>query len=198
MGWGVEGAVINLGWSANQEPDLAGYRLYYSPSSFQQGNVWTTLSQIKTDPSFIQLQLTGPQTLQVLVPNLSSGNTYYFRLSAYNTQGSESGLNVDAQGQDTEVSGAPSGDTTVDAGMFSPGNQDGINDGMQFPLGTTEVSVRDTRGILVWRAEDPSGSQLLTWFGDQQGGRRLPSGLYLAEIKDGNGKITYHKVVVVR
>ena len=64
---------INLGWNANTEPDIAGYRVYSRTvlGNYGQG----------TDVGNVTA---------TTVPNLTLGNIYYFRVTAYDTVGLES------------------------------------------------------------------------------------------------------------
>ena len=64
---------VGLTWDPNSENDLAGYLVYYGTAS---GNYSET--QPATTPS-------------ATVTNLNSGTTYYFAVTAYNTNGLESG-----------------------------------------------------------------------------------------------------------
>ncbi len=65
---------VNLGWNANTEPDLWGYKLYYGTSP----SVYTTVLNLGNRLSY---QVTG----------LSNGVIYYFALTAYDTSSNESG-----------------------------------------------------------------------------------------------------------
>jgi Fibronectin type III domain len=65
---------VRLAWDANSEPDIGGYRLYYGPESGNYANMRDVLSS--------HLTLT----------DLSDGTTYYFAVSAYNTDGIEGAL----------------------------------------------------------------------------------------------------------
>ena len=67
-------AQVTLAWDANTEPDLARYLLHYGTAS-------TTYSQ------HIDVGL----NLSYTVTNLNEGTTYYFALTAENTQGASSG-----------------------------------------------------------------------------------------------------------
>jgi hypothetical protein len=64
---------VTLAWDANPEPNIAHYKLSYGMSSGVYG---TDLNA-------------GPNT-QVLVPNLVTGTTYYFVVSAIDTNGAQS------------------------------------------------------------------------------------------------------------
>lgn len=69
----AQSASVTLAWNANSEPNIAGYRLYYGTASH------TYTQQIDVGNS-----TTGT------VSNLSSGTTYFFAITAYNTAGVES------------------------------------------------------------------------------------------------------------
>ncbi|MBI5137304.1 MAG: fibronectin type III domain-containing protein [Nitrospirae bacterium] len=64
---------VTLGWTANNEPDLAGYRIHYGPASGSYANV-LDVGNVTT------AQVTG---LTVLA-------TYYFSVTAYDQSGNES------------------------------------------------------------------------------------------------------------
>lgn len=68
------GATFTLAWDPNSEPDLAGYKLYYGTSS----------------GSYQQSINVGNLT-QYSLSNLQDGVTYYFAVTAYDTEGNESG-----------------------------------------------------------------------------------------------------------
>lgn len=66
---------VTLQWDPNTEPDLAGYKVYSSTLSGLYGDPIATLP-----PSVTTYQSTG----------LVKGVTYFFVVSAYNSQGIES------------------------------------------------------------------------------------------------------------
>jgi len=70
---GVHSAQVTLAWDPNQENDLAGYRLHYGSAS---GNY----SQVIDVGNDNQHQVSG----------LAAGATYYFAVTAYDSQGLES------------------------------------------------------------------------------------------------------------
>jgi hypothetical protein len=69
----ADAASVTLAWDRNSDPNIAGYRVYYGPTSGAY-------------PSVIDA---GNATQQV-VNNLQNGITYYFAATAYNTAGVES------------------------------------------------------------------------------------------------------------
>ena len=71
--WDVNAEQVTLAWDANTEANLAGYRIHLG-TAVQAYN--TTID-------------VGNQT-RFTVTNLSRGTTYFFSVTAYNTQGQES------------------------------------------------------------------------------------------------------------
>ncbi len=78
---GKERAIL-VNWSANTEPDLVGYRLYRSSSS---GGPFTLIATIGTQPA--------PSYLDNDQQNgLVNDQYYFYKISAFDTQGKESDL----------------------------------------------------------------------------------------------------------
>jgi len=86
-----------LRWNANSESDLAGYRIYYGTSPRTGTNPGTA----STNPlpkcnmcgytNVIDVGKTStPSSPQYTITNLTSGQTYYFSVMAYDTSGNES------------------------------------------------------------------------------------------------------------
>ncbi|MBI4396602.1 MAG: fibronectin type III domain-containing protein [Elusimicrobia bacterium] len=94
-GWA---AAATLAWDANSEADLAGYRLYQSTYSLLSYSV----QQVRNDPAVVKKTVSLPE-LSVDAGSLSANTTYYFRLTAFNGAGAESGFNVDTGSQPAEV-----------------------------------------------------------------------------------------------
>lgn len=72
---------VKLGWAANTETNLAGYKLYYGAASRTYTNV-------------ISLPLTA--FTGTYVTNLTGTNAYYFSVTATNSIGSESDYSNEA------------------------------------------------------------------------------------------------------
>lgn len=70
---GSQAANVTLAWDANAEPDLAGYILYYGTAS-------------RNYPNSVDVGNTNSHELT----NLTAGQTYYFAVTAYDSQGNES------------------------------------------------------------------------------------------------------------
>ncbi len=73
--------MVTLGWQANGEDDLAGYKLYYGTTSRDQGSYDET--EVISDKDAITWELD------------LSPNTYYFALTAFDTSGNESGFSTE-------------------------------------------------------------------------------------------------------
>ncbi|OGR82887.1 MAG: hypothetical protein A3J74_10475 [Elusimicrobia bacterium RIFCSPHIGHO2_02_FULL_57_9] len=79
--------------------DLGGYRAFRSLASL----LGRTTTQVMADASVTKIDVAAPATSLALT-GLAAGDTYYFRLTAYDTSGNQSGFNVDAGGLDVQVS----------------------------------------------------------------------------------------------
>ena len=76
---------VTLQWDANTEPDLAGYNVYWD--SDQAGEPYTnSLSMTLSDD-----ENSDPNLVEKTVTGLASGTTYWFVVTAYDTEGLESG-----------------------------------------------------------------------------------------------------------
>jgi hypothetical protein len=84
----VQAMDVTLGWDANSEPDLAGYRLYWAHTAGGQVVTQTT--------NRVEIPLTMPgftkATPQFTVTGLPNDKECWFRLTAYDTEGLESGF----------------------------------------------------------------------------------------------------------
>ena len=88
-------AEVRLGWNANTEKNLAGYKIHYGMAS---GNysVHIDVQNVTT------YTLTG----------LTAGQTYYFATSAYDISGKESGYSREVSHTVPAPNAAPSAPTT--------------------------------------------------------------------------------------
>ena len=68
----AQAASVVLSWQRNQEPDIAGYKIYYG-----------TKSHSYTDSITINDSANSPKIISYTVKTLSSGKTYYFAVKAF-------------------------------------------------------------------------------------------------------------------
>ena len=101
-------ADVNLQWNAvtlNEDgspiTDLAGYRVFYATTSFKRQSVFVSTVQAMADTSIQKVDVLSPAAYYTLT--LVPGD-YFFRLTAYDLSGNQSGFNVDPSGQDVEIS----------------------------------------------------------------------------------------------
>ena len=72
---------MTLTWSANVEPDLAGYKIYIGTNSGTY--------------SFPGSPFLAGKVTSYTIANLPKPQTYFFALSAYDSAGNESGLSAE-------------------------------------------------------------------------------------------------------
>jgi len=107
----AQAAQVTLAWDANSEPDLSGYKLYYGTSPGNYPSI-KTLGKVTTDT----------------VTNLTDGIAYYFALTAFDTEGLESG-------KSNEVSYTPPSSQTYTLTVSKTGTGSGTVTNL--PTGTT-------------------------------------------------------------
>lgn len=71
----AQAATLQITWTPNTEPDLAGYKIYMGTATGQYGLP----------------QDVGNVTSRTITLTPTTGATYYFALTAYDTSGNESG-----------------------------------------------------------------------------------------------------------
>ncbi len=72
--FGQQSDVVKLGWDANTESDLAGYKIYTGTVS----GTYTNIIDVHNVTEFT-------------IPNLTVDTTYFFAATAYDSSGNESG-----------------------------------------------------------------------------------------------------------
>jgi len=136
---------ISVSWQTNSEPDLAGYRVYYSAGV--SGPPWNRTAAIEGSPS--PVSVTGTNWL---LRGLMLGTNYFVAVSAVDTSSNESPLSAPIEV--TTVPTPPMPPTGVTARFDGDGTNvlvwalsedDGYND-------------RDVTQYYIWRAILPSGS----------------------------------------
>ena len=83
----ADAAQVTLGWDSNSEPDLEGYVIYRNAGS--PGPPYDYANTLPED------DLTDPLHPKVTLTGLNEGQEYYIALTAYNTEGVESGFSND-------------------------------------------------------------------------------------------------------
>lgn len=103
-------ATVILDWNAvttNSDgsaiSDLSGYTIYRATTSFQRSGVYISTVQANADTSITKTSVNAPATT-LTVNNLSNGQTYFFRMTAYDTNGNQSGFNLDNSGFNVQIS----------------------------------------------------------------------------------------------
>jgi hypothetical protein len=136
---------IWVSWRTNSEPDLAGYRVYYSAGV--SGPPWNGTAAIEGTPS--PVQVTGTN---VLLRGLALGTGYFVAVSAVDTSGNESPLSQVFQVTTTNCPPAP---PTAVAVRFRPDGTNIIMWGLSEDDGYND---RDVVQYDIYRAVLPGGS----------------------------------------
>ncbi len=159
-----------LHWGANSEADLAGYRLYRGPTA---GFVPSAGNLISAQPD------TG------YVDDI--GTLLYYKLSAVDVHGNESGYALFAPGG---LTGVDPGATPTALSFAPPGpNPSGGPVSLRFTLpreGPVQLQVFDPMGRTVREFHVASmgpGEHTIVWDGRDSGGRGLPAGLYVIRLE---------------
>jgi len=90
----VYGLDVTLAWDANTEPDLAGYKLYYKTDA--AGPPYTGTGATEGDSPIDVFDVT-----QCTVHGLANGVTYYFVVTAYDSENNESGYSNEVSTSET-------------------------------------------------------------------------------------------------
>ena len=136
---------IWVSWQTNSEPDLAGYRVYYSAGV--AGPPWNGTAAIEGSPS--PVSITGTNWL---LRGLMLGTNYFVAVSAVDTSSNESPLSAPIEVTTVQTPPMPptgvtarfDGDST-NVLVWALSEDDGYND-------------RDVTNYYIWRAILPGGS----------------------------------------
>jgi len=86
------GLSVTLGWSANTEPGLAGYKIYYKTESETPPYDGKSLTEGDSPIVLPMEELENPKNPQFTLHGLKQAETYFFRVTAYDIRGKESGF----------------------------------------------------------------------------------------------------------
>ena len=171
-----------LVWNANTERDLAGYKVFIGEKPQQ----YHTVIDVGNETSH-------------LLSELPRDKTFYFVVTAYDTNGNESGFSKEVV-LPAEGSGEPSGDSSVEETLDNvynfpnPFRANGQSTTIRYYLSESQpitISVFNLKGDLVktiLNEEMRLPGEILSevWDGTNQDGRRVSPGLYYAQIKSKN------------
>jgi len=115
----IYAADVTLAWSGNSESDLAGYYIYYKTGSSGAPYNGTGVTEGNSPIQVPIANLSNPTYPEYTIHGLSDTETTYFVLTAYDTEGNESGYS-------NEVSYQPSSLATLSS-LFISGN-DSVNE----------------------------------------------------------------------
>jgi len=86
------GPSVTLGWSANSEPGLAGYKIYYKTEFKTPPYDGKGLNEGDSPINVPLTSLKNPTSPVFTLHGLKSDKTYFFTITAYDRKGRESGF----------------------------------------------------------------------------------------------------------
>ncbi|WP_158223976.1 MULTISPECIES: fibronectin type III domain-containing protein [unclassified Cohnella] len=128
---------VGLSWTANEEPDLGGYKIY---QSVDQGNTWSETADAGNTTSYT-------------VTGLTNGDAYWFAVSAYDLSGNESDRSDYAEATPNAA------EDTVPPAV--PGGLGAVSGNGEIALFWTANIEEDLDGYIVYRSTDGGA----TWDG---------------------------------
>ncbi len=159
---------VTLGWDANTETDLAGYKIYYG--AIQGGPYLGNGSPDGASPIIVPLSiLANPSGPQCTVHGLTDG-TYYFVVTAYDTEGLESGYSNEVYTQVSPMPPLPPPPSPNAAPVLSNLEVNGQSGSSMVQTNNRSVDIRivasdDTmvsQYLILDSKSDPSGETFLT------------------------------------
>jgi hypothetical protein len=142
--WEVKAEQVTLAWDANTEPDLSGYKIHLGSAA----HAYNTVIDV------------GNQT-RYTVTNLNRGTTYFFSVTAYNTQGHQSDYS-------NEVNKTVVQQYQLTVGKRGPGLGTVIGGGIN--CGPDCQSVYDEGSQVTLQVTPEAGSIFTGWSGDDCSG----------------------------
>lgn len=165
-------ATLTITWHANSEPDLAGYRVYYGQSSGHYSHV-----------------IDVGNVNEFTINNLDADKRHFISLTAYDTNGNESGFSKEVSGYPEEVAGTPA--AAPGAFILYQNYPNPFNPSTTIPYylaedGKVILRILNTKGqtvrILVEEAKS-AGLYQAFWDGKDLFGREVASGVYFASME---------------
>ena len=86
----TNGPGVTLGWSANSEPGIAGYKIYYKTESKNPPYDGTGLTEGDSPIDVALSELKNPNNPEFTLHGLNKEKTYFFTITAYDKSGRES------------------------------------------------------------------------------------------------------------
>ena len=179
----VEGTSVHVHWTANSEPDLAGYTVYRATSA---GGTYTVISgSLVATNDYVDSALPAGAT------------TLWYRVTATDGSGNESARSASASA--VLSGGGPSAGTgTWQIGRVYPNpSQGGTSVSIEVAApDAAEVQITDSGHRVVWHEAIAAGNQTRRWDGINEAGRPVAPGVYTVWLI-GGGTRTSSKLVRV-
>ena len=145
-------AEVTLAWDSNTEPDLAGYYVYYKTGSSGAPYDGTGANEGNSPIEVAVADLSDPDNPEYTLTGLSDSETYFFVVTAYDTDGDESGYS-------NEVSQPPSFLTLTSLTMSGDDSVNESNTASYTATATfSDDSTQTVTGSCDWSVDSPYAS----------------------------------------
>ncbi|GEM_PF-5226094 len=158
----IMAASVTLSWNRNQEPDIAGYKIFYGTASHQY-------SQSET----INDSRHSPLEISHVISNLDDGKTYYFAVKAFDLAGQTSDFSdeisitipssTSGSGGDEGSGGSDDSGSTGDSG----GDDDTVSGPMEFKVNFQPANAPIPSGFAADSGQWYSSSTGYGWVGQR-------------------------------
>ncbi len=144
-------ASVTLTWNRNQEPDIAGYKIYYGTSSHNY-----------TESTTINDTATSPLQISHTVSGLGEGMTYYFAVKAFDLADHYSDYSQEVS---VTIPGTDSGSEGNDGGQDDGDGQDSQIEPLDFKVNFQPANAQIPAGFAADAGQSYSASRGYGWVG---------------------------------
>ena len=149
----IYAADATLAWSANTEPDLDGYYIYYKTGSSGAPYNGTGAEQGNSPIKITLAELPDPANPEYTIQGVSDTETSFFVVTAYDTEGNESGYSNEVSYQYQPPSNMPPSTPVI---VYPENGQDDVEEPLNITTETFSDPNSDTHKQSQWQISEQS------------------------------------------